>query len=179
MTLDPTLFSGTNPFSDFLDKLVDKLSRTADPFGAKYLNEWLADRGGGKVFTFDGNRPVDFVPQADESPAILLYADLGEAWEPRGEGDRRVHIGYHLEGWLYGQDQREMLEFLWRSIAAVGYPWLDPLDPLASVAFLHGYQIAGPVGGRPFSSPDRGDVMVWTFKIDAEFAGASLPFFRG
>jgi len=183
--LNPTIFEVDDPFTAVFDAFAMKLGLTTLPFGGKYLDDWLVTQGGGKLFTFDGNKPVDFEPEPQDTPAIIMWPDFGEPFEFRGEGDRRISIGTVFEGWTYGEDVRLMFAFLYRSLAAVGFPWMEPIDPVAKAgqladgtSFIQSYHLSGPVGGRAFQSA-QGDVCVWKFKVVTEFAGASLPFFRG
>lgn len=179
--LDPTLFTGTDPFSNILDKFVQKLSMTTDPFGAKYLNEWCddEDRGGLKLITFDGTQPVDYEPERSKTPAIVVYGAEGPPIEPRGEGDRRITYSLAFEGWIYTRDQREGNAFMWRALTAIFFPWMQAPCPIAPLDWVHSYFPAETIAPRPFIRERGKHPFVWEIVVNVMLAGSTLPFLRG
>jgi len=179
--IDPEVFEQPDPFSQCMDGFVEKLCKTTDPFGAKYLNEWCdADgRGGLRIFSYDGNMAVDYEPPRDKCPAIVMYAAESPAPEPHGAGDKRIHFSIAFEGWIYTNDQREGNEFYFRSLAALGFPWMQPIDP-ANTRYVHRYWPTDMVGPRPWPKSGKGrHPFVWEVTIDVEMSSESFPFFRG
>ena len=179
--IDPTIFENDDPFTQCLDGFIEKLTKTEDPFGAKYLNEWCLEgnRGGLRIYSYDGTTAIDYEPPRDKCPAIVVYGSEAPAPEPHGEGDKRIHYVLHFEGWLYTKDQREGNEFYWRTLAALGMPFMNSLDPAKSV-YVHRYWPVESIGPRPWPMESKAvPPFVFEITIDVEMSSASFPFFRG
>jgi len=180
--IDPALFEEPDPFSRILDGFAKKLALTEQPFGSKFLNDWAWQnrRGGLKLFTYDGTCPVNYEPERDRTPAIVFYGAASPSPEPHGEGNKMLNFVVNFEGWLYTEDQREGNSFYWRGLSALFFPWMQPIDPVGSLPFVHRYWPIDMTGPRPWATEAKGKhPMVWEITVNVTLASAEFPFMRG
>ena len=179
--IDPAFFEEPDPYSRIMDAFAAKLKTTEGPFGAKYLNEWAnRDRRGGlKLFTYDGTVPIYFEPERDRTPAILFFGATSPAPEPMGEGNKQITYVLHFEGWLYTSDQRKGNSFYWCAQSALFFPWMQGIDPVGSLPYVHNYWPIEQVGPRPWDTDKGQHPMVWEITVGVTLASAEFPFMRG
>lgn len=179
--LDPTVMALDDPFSLVLDGILDKIGRDKDPFGAKYLHEWInANFGRLNLWAYTGENPIDLSrpPLPGDCPLLVIAGSDSPPFAPHGEGAHQLPMIYDFIGFIATNDQRVANRFRWLVMAAIGYPYLNPLDPISKATpLLSKYLMVGGQGPYPIES-DGGLLFGWHFPVEFTFQGINLPFFR-
>lgn len=174
--LDKSLITTRSPFSQALDKIVEKLEKDTDPHGAAILNQWAAP-GGITVRTFADGDPRDIEFSPSEMPGLsILPGPMG--YDTHGEGHQEFSFSYRFRGVVYGADMRQSYDFLWMVMIAMGHPWMQGVDPLVDVDHFGRYTFEDFESPDVFGDDETGFTTEWEFSLNFVFSG-TLPFLRG
>ena len=180
MPLDEGFMALDDPFSLVLDAMIEKIQLKIAPFGGKFLNDWITQHGNLNVWAYTGENPIDLSnpPRTSDCPLIVIAGSESPEFEPHGEGAHQLAMIYDIIGFMATNDQRVANRFRWLTMTALGYPWLNSLDPISKATpLLSKYWMVGGQGPYPIDS-ELGLLFGWHFPIEFTFQGINLPFFR-